>query len=146
MYEHVLLPVDGSDASLQAAEHAVDLAERYDATLHVLHVIDTRPYDAELITNAMIEDLKHRGRRALDDVVALAPESVSNRIETVTKRGTPNETILEYVEERDIDLIVMSTHGRTGFRRVVLGSVTEKIVRTSPVPVHTVRATPTESN
>ena len=145
MYERVLLPVDGSDPSFQAAEHAVDLAERYDATLHVLHVIDTAPYDAEVITSAVIGDLEQQGRNAIEEVVELAPTSASKRIETAIRRGNPYETILEYVDEHDIDLIVMSTHGQTGIRRLVLGSVTEKIVRTAPVPVHTVRAIPTES-
>ncbi|MFC4246869.1 universal stress protein [Natribaculum luteum] len=142
MYERILLPTDGSDEAKQAADHAIDLAEKYDATLDVLSVVDTRAYDTEGITSVVIDGLEERGRRAVDEFAEMASDHGLERVETAVERGIPSETILEYVDEHDVDLIVMATHGRTGFRRYVLGSVTEKVVRTSSVPVHTVRVNP----
>ncbi|TYL36917.1 universal stress protein [Natronococcus pandeyae] len=144
MYDRILLPTDGSDAATAATEHAIDLARAYDAPLYVLHVVDTRPYDAESITQSVIEPLEERGQRAVDEVVEAASAHGLDRTETAVVRGDPHETVLEYVDEHDIDLIVMATHGRSGVKRYLLGSVTEKIIRTAPVPVHVVRATETD--
>ncbi|WP_323173535.1 universal stress protein [Natrialba sp. PRR66] len=141
MYDRILLPTDGSNESMVANEHAIDLATTYDARLYVLHVVDTRPYDAESITQSVIEPLEERGQQAVDEVVETASAHGFDEIETDIVRGEPHDMILEYVDEHDIDLIVMATHGRTGVKRYLLGSVAEKIVRTAPVPVHVVRAT-----
>ena len=137
MYDHLVLPLDGSDESEVAAEHAIDLADRYDATLHLLHVVDTRPYDAEGITQSVIESLEERGREAIDAVAERAADR-DLHVTPVVVEGDPHESILEYVADSGVDLIVMATHGRTGFERMLLGSVAERTVRTAPVPVHIV--------
>ena len=139
MYDRIVLPVDGSDEAMAASDHAIDLADKYDATLHVLHVVDTRAYDAEGITQTVIEPLETRGERAVESVAEIAADRGLDRVETAVIQGEPHETILEYVDDHDIDLLVMSTHGRTGVKRYLLGSVTEKTIRTAPVPVHVVR-------
>ncbi|ELZ71701.1 UspA domain-containing protein [Haloferax prahovense DSM 18310] len=140
MYEEILLPVDGSPAAEQAIPHVFDLAERYDATVHVLFVVNTTRDNAGIIGGTVLETLEQEGQRVVDEVVE---RGESRGIETVgaVRRGAPHETILDYATEHGAEVIAMATHGRTGVERVLLGSVTERVVRTAPVPVLTVRAT-----
>ncbi|MGB9958242.1 universal stress protein [Haloferax prahovense] len=140
MYDEILLPVDGSPAAEQAIPHVFDLAERYDATVHVLFVVNTTRDNAGIIGGTVLETLEQEGRRVVDEVVE---RGESRGIKTVgaVRRGAPHETILDYAAEHGAEVIAMATHGRTGVERVLLGSVTERIVRTASVPVLTVRAT-----
>ncbi|AKU07350.1 universal stress protein [Haloferax gibbonsii] len=140
MYDEILLPVDGSPAAEQAIPHVFDLAERYDATVHVLFVVNTARDNAGIIGGTVLETLEQEGQRVVDEVVE---RGESRGIETVgaVRRGAPHETILDYATEHGAEVIAMATHGRTGVERVLLGSVTERVVRTAPVPVLTVRAT-----
>ncbi|ELZ77234.1 universal stress protein [Haloferax sp. Atlit-10N] len=140
MYDEILLPVDGSPAAEQAIPHVFDLAERYDATVHVLFVVNTTRDNAGIIGGTVLETLEQEGQRVVDEVVE---RGESRGIETVgaVRRGAPHETILDYATEHGAEVIAMATHGRTGVERVLLGSVTERVVRTAPVPVLTVRAT-----
>ena len=131
VYETILVPTDGSDGTQRSIEHAIDLAETYEATVHVLYVVDTSyPYgdfDVSFDWNAVVEEL-------IETVRAAGVEAV----EAVRESENVPRSILDYADEQDIDLIVMGTHGRTGLNRVILGSVTERVVRTSEVPVLTV--------
>jgi nucleotide-binding universal stress UspA family protein len=144
--ERILLPTDGSEGAGVAVAHAVSLAQAYDATLHVVAVADTMSYGTFTTGGAgtVISALEERCRENLD----AAEETIrgltsddpdSPAVETAMLRGFPAEEILRYADEQDADLIVMGTHGRTGVDRVLLGSVTERVVRRSPVPVVTVR-------
>jgi nucleotide-binding universal stress UspA family protein len=140
MYERILVPTDGSAASEGAVEHAVDLAKQYDATIHALYVVDSGSYTSlEAGSDIVLEALKDEGKTAVGHVVDAAEEAgvdVESRVQT----GTAHRTILDYAEAEDCDLVVMGTHGRTGLNRYLLGSVTERVVRSSDVPVLTVRA------
>jgi len=139
MYQEILVPTDGSPASDAAIERAVDLADRYDARLHALYVVDGAAYSTlEAGSEIVIEALQSEGEGATDHVRQLA-EDAGVDCEAIVTTGTAYRSITEYVTENDIDLIVMGTHGRTGLDRYLLGSVTERVVRTSPVPVLTVR-------
>jgi len=138
-YENVLVPTDGSVGATAALDPAASLATAYDATVHALSVVDTRALGADVRSDILVDTLEDNAASALDD---LAAELGDHGVETITKHvlfGTPYQTIHNYVEDNDIDLVVMGTHGRTGLDRYLLGSVTEKIVRTSPVPVLSVR-------
>lgn len=138
MYERILLPTDGSDGADAALEHAVAQAQEYGATLHVLYVTNTTYAGTGFAEATTVESLRSTGSAVLDEIV----EQVAERgVDVVSKQleGEPHTRIVEYSEEADIDLIVMGTHGRTGLDRYLLGSVTEKVVRTSEVPVLTVR-------
>jgi nucleotide-binding universal stress UspA family protein len=139
MYEHILVPTDGSDAATSAVDHAVDLAEQYDATLHVLYVIDANAYSTlEAGSDVVINALEEEGETAVQAVADRASEAgVDVVTEVVT--GTVHHSIIDYAGEEGMDLIVMGTHGRRGLDRYLLGSVTEKVVRTAEVPVLTVR-------
>jgi len=136
MYGDVLVPTDGSEGTRGAVEHAIDIATRSEATLHVLYVVDARIGVAhETTPEAVFEELEDQGRNAIDDVIAQAEAASVSSIEGAVARGDPHQAILDYTDERDIDIVVMGTHGRSGLHRYLLGSVTEKVIRLSPVPV-----------
>jgi nucleotide-binding universal stress UspA family protein len=143
MYDRILVPTDGGEQALRAAEHGRYLAEVFDATLHVLYVLDDEgvtggPGEGET-TDDSPTDAEASGRRA---IAALRERAPSDRpVRTALRRGTPAEAVLDYVDEFDVDLLAMGTHGRTGVDRFVTGSVTERVLRRAPVPVVTVRVT-----
>jgi nucleotide-binding universal stress UspA family protein len=149
MYDTILIPTDGSEGALRAAEHGAYLARLFDADVHLLSVVDLQaaagPFDAGGVDRAFVERLEDEGEEALDDVERAVEDAIEGggtiKVERAVERGRPSETILEYVEEHGVDVVAMGTHGRTGVRRYVAGSVTERVLRLADVPVLTVRAT-----
>ena len=143
MYDDILLPTDGSDGIAQATTHAETLAERFDATVHVLSVVDTRNrFESPaggLSAAAWEEAERERADHAVEGTVAALSPAVT--VETAVVEGIPKAAILDYVENEGMDMVVMGTHGRTGLDHYLIGSVAEKVVRRSPVPVVTVRLT-----
>lgn len=139
MYDAILVPTDGSAGMEQVADQAVKLASLCEATIHALYVVDESAY-ASIPVDArdqVREALTGDGETATDAVVDRAIDRGLSTVREV-RRGDPAVTITTYAVENDIDLIVMGTRGRTGFERFLLGSVAEKVVRISPVPVLTV--------
>jgi nucleotide-binding universal stress UspA family protein len=134
MYDDILVPTDGSRGAKIALEHGVEIALQWDATLHALYVVDTRLARS----GPLLETLRDEGRGAVRDV-EVAGTQADLTVVTEVIEGNPHEEILDYVSEHGIDMVVMGTHGRTGLDRVVMGSVAERVVRRSPVPVLTVR-------
>jgi nucleotide-binding universal stress UspA family protein len=140
MYDRVLVPTDGSSASEGAVDHAIEIAKQYDATLHAIYVVDTAAYTSlEVGSDIVIEALREEGTNVVEAVKSKA-ESAGVTVETTVETGIVHRRIVDYVNEEDIDLVVMGTHGRTGVGRFLLGSVAEKVVRTADAPVMTVRA------
>jgi len=141
MYDDVLLPTDGSPGTEEFVTHAAELATTYDATLHVLSVVDTRNRfespSSGIAPEAWTEAERERAEESVEAAVARLPESVT--VERVVREGVPQTQILEYVEDADVDVVVMGTHGRTGLDHYLIGSVTERVVRRCPVPVLTVQ-------
>jgi nucleotide-binding universal stress UspA family protein len=143
MYDTVLVPTDGSDHSVRAAEHGLNLAAAFDAAVHVLSVVDVQGaagvFDAGGVDEEFIANLENDAEDAIGAVEAVVddPEAVT----TATVRGRPSEGILEYATDHGADAIAMGTHGRTGLNRYIAGSVTERVVRLADVPVLTARAT-----
>ena len=139
MYDDILVPTDGSPASDAAIDHAIDLADRYGARLHALYVVDGSAYSTlEAGSEVVIDALEAEGEQATDRVADAAAAAGVETTTTVTS-GTAYRAIREYADEQAIDMIVMGTHGRKGLDRYLLGSVTERVVRTADVPVLTVR-------
>ncbi|MFC3476892.1 universal stress protein [Halobacterium litoreum] len=138
MYDDILLPTDGSDAADAAVANAVDLADHYGATLHVLYVADTTEYSTVTFEDSVVDPLEAEGETVVDAVVERAAERGVDAVGVVMQGGV-YRTILNYVEDNAIDVVVMGTHGRRGLDRALLGSVTERVVRTADVPVLTVR-------
>jgi nucleotide-binding universal stress UspA family protein len=158
MFEHILFPTDGSDGASAAMGTVQNLAETYGATVHVLNVVDTTheglgsdPHreqspgmvgDPEGGGEGMVGDRTTEGEihEQVQDVGNRVVEEAAEQFDVdhtvpVVEAGVPHEVILEYVEENDVDVIVMGTHGRTGLDRYLIGSVTEKVVRLAEVPV-----------
>lgn len=138
MYNRILVPTDGSEAAQGAVEHAIDLATTYDAALHTIYVVDTN-VGVDASVAGTLEALEEAGQNAIDDVIDQTEATDVRTVEAAIARGAPHQAILDYVDEQDIDIVVMGTHGRTGLDRYLLGSVTEKVIRLSDVPVVTVR-------
>ncbi|MCY4730754.1 universal stress protein [Natronomonas gomsonensis] len=140
MYDRILFPTDGSDGASAALDHAIDHAERYDAELHVLYVVEENLPVMEAGQVELLDALEAEGERAIDDARARAKAEGVDSIRGTVAGGSPYRGILEYVDDYDIDFVVMGTHGRRGVDRFLLGSVAEKVVRSADCPVLTVRA------
>lgn len=136
MYENVLFATDGSDNAMAASEHAIDIAGRYEATLHAISVIETRTgYDNAIIDRAQVrKNLEKIGSEALEDVRQRASERGVQTVTTI-EEGVPATRILEYSEDNDIDMIIVGEKGHSAFKTVLLGSTTEAILHGSDVPV-----------
>jgi len=144
MYNKILLPTDGSKFAEKAAEHAIWIASKSGAEIIVLNVIETSSL-VGLPTEDLIvrikEMLKEEGRRSLERISEMVTEEEKElKIEDIkvtlkTEEGSPAEAILKTVEKEDVDLVVMGTSGKHGLDRFLLGSVTEKVVRSAKCPV-----------
>lgn len=142
MYDRILVPTDGSVGMAHVALQAIDLAETYGATLHVLHVIDESVEG--LVAGFSDEtELEDRGREAVERIADMARNHDVDVV-TVIEDGDPSQRIVDYAEEIDADLIVSGTHGRSGVERRLIGSVAERVVREAACPVMTVRLPETD--
>lgn len=133
-YDHVLLPTDGSDAAERAATEGLDVAERYDADVHAIYVVDSATYGFEDAPSSLVGLLKEGGRKAVDEVAAEARERDLS-VTTDVLRGVPHDEIREYAVGVDADLIVIGTRGRTPETDRLLGSTTARVIRLSNRPV-----------
>ncbi len=138
MYETILLATDGSEHAEAVADHAIDIASTRGASVHVLSVVDDRAFlvlDDDRV-EAVREDLRES---ALEAVETAAHAATAAGVETTTavETGNPAETIVDYVAEHGVDLVVMGTSG-DDYERNVVGSVSRRVVEAAPVPVLTV--------
>nr|WP_160048438.1 universal stress protein [Natrialba sp. INN-245] len=146
VYDSVLIPTDGSKAATAAVYEGIELAAQNQATVHALYVVEpiplggftSGPAPASSEWDDVVDEQRAEGDEAATDVVEAA-ESFDLEVVEAVEYGKPADVILEYADEHDIDAIVMGTHGRSGVDRVVIGSVTETVVRRSQVPVLVVR-------
>jgi nucleotide-binding universal stress UspA family protein len=134
----IFVPTDFSSCSQEAIVYAVFLAERLNATLLLAHVLAPVgcPVDMAVMNAPEIERMN--AKRALGRMARLWREK-GIQIETALLTGDPAALIVEKAKRCDADLIVMGTHGRRGLAHMLMGSVAEKVVRHSPLPVLTVR-------
>ena len=137
MIETAVIATDGSESVERAVDVALDLARRFDATVHALYVVDESEVDSspEAIKADMREALEESGEEALDDV----RERTDSDVRTVVRNGRPAAEICGYARENDVDLVATGTRGRHGENRFLIGSVAERVVRSCPTPVLTVR-------
>ncbi|MBX0294575.1 universal stress protein [Haloarcula nitratireducens] len=134
MYDDILFPTDGSDMAASVLEYVADVAAAHDATLYVLHVADTNRDSVSAIQGEVVDALEEAGER----IVSETTERVRDRgidVRSDVVQGDPARTIVEYADRIGADLVTLPTHGRSGLERVLLGSVTERVVNTAPVPV-----------
>lgn len=138
MYDNVLIPTDGSDGATVAFDHVLEIADTHDATVHILNVADTTRDSVIQIQGDVVDALETAGEEIVRDAATRAQQrGISTKTDVL--QGEPYSTIIDYAESRDIDLIVMPTHGRRGLERFLLGSTTERVVRRAEVPVLTIR-------
>ena len=143
MYERILHPTDGSTGTAHVTLQAIDLAEQYGATVHAVHVIDTDLTSILSEGSRDRDDLESRARSIVTSVERMA-DAHGVAVETTILEGDPASQILDHAAAIDADIIVSGTHGRSGVKRQLLGSVAERLVRHAEVPVLTVRLPETD--
>ncbi|SFC44803.1 Nucleotide-binding universal stress protein, UspA family [Halobiforma haloterrestris] len=147
MYDRILVPTDGSSEVERALEYGFELAGAHDATARVIYVVNAANYGGlpmETAWEGISDALRDEGQEAVRRARDLAPEDVT--VETEVLEGAPSRVIVDQAATADCDLVVMGTHGRGGIDRLLLGSVTERVVRRAPVPVLTVHVEPPEAD
>jgi nucleotide-binding universal stress UspA family protein len=144
---HILVPVDFSDHSDTAISYATMLAQHFGGSIELLHVVEdpfvSGAWSAEAFTPNIPELLDQviADARVRLDALQSAAASEGVALTTNVEKGRPAQAIVERARSGAFGLIVMGTHGRTGVSHLVLGSVAERVVRTAPCPVLTVRMT-----
>jgi universal stress protein A len=143
--KRILIPVDFSDDSLNALAYGRELAKPMGAELTILYVVEpiyyATPADMYVATPNMASLLDEQRRVGIEQLARLAADLKKKgvRHRTMLDTGVPAQVIVETARRRRCDLIIMATHGRTGLVHMLMGSVAEKVVRTAPCPVLTVR-------
>ncbi len=150
MFSDILVPLDGSELSERALPLAQNLAQLSEATVHLIHMI-SREHElragrgiesvqaAELemdMARRLTESQLQRGRIYLEQIGSqLSGAGIKIETEFAVKAGDPAQNIIDHVKEHNISLVVMSTHGHGGIRRLLVGSVTDRVIRSCDVPV-----------
>lgn len=143
MYDTILIPYDGSDEARRAAKHGIELASALGSSVHALYVIDLpgapRTVYVRDDEETMREEYREYGQQATDEICDFAADAGVD-CTTAIKTGSPGEEIVDYAEEAGVDAIVMGSEYQGRFR-AVMGSTTDKVVRTAEVPVISTRMT-----
>jgi len=142
--DRILVPTDFSEFSRPAVNYAVAMAERFAAQLHILHVV---PDPAMLVPDAAVftvESMQAQSEKLVADAERMLqqipePSVVVQSITRAVRVGAAFMEIIEYAQSQQIDLIVIGTHGRSGFAHILMGSVAERVVRKAPCPVLSVK-------
>jgi nucleotide-binding universal stress UspA family protein len=139
MFETVVIATDGSASAKRAVMAALDIAERFDATVHALYVVDQN--DIESSPEQVRDDLETALESAGEEALSVVEREAGTGTAAVTavREGEPASEIMDYAAKVDADLIAMGTRGRHGEHAFLLGSVAERIVRQASTPVLTVR-------
>ena len=142
--QHILVPIDFSEYANQALDYAIELAQKLQARLTFLHVIHLTPMAmGEIGASGLVpylEEIETDAQQRMKGIVdRVHQEGLEGEISIV--QGVPFQIIVDMAGNRDIDLIVMGTHGRTGLTHALIGSVAEKVVRLAPCPVLVTRGT-----
>ena len=138
----ILVPTDLSEFSLAAIDYARSLASVYDAQVYLIHAVDVVPVVSfptiDFTLETSLQDEAEKGKEILENFASRFLGDVDH-VTAVVRRGIAYEEIMRFVDEEGIDLIVMTTHGRTGLPHIIMGSMAEKVVRHSPIPVLTIK-------
>ena len=150
MFNTILVPLDGSELSERALPIAQNLAQSSEATVHLIHMV-SREHElgagrgiesvqaAEMeidMARRLTESRLHRGRMYLEQKGSqLSGAGIKIETEFAVQAGDPAQNIIDYVKEHSINLVVMTTHGHGGVRRLLVGSVTDRVIRSCEVPV-----------
>ncbi len=150
MFDNILVPLDGSELSERALPTAQILAEKFGATIHLIHVITreneyaaARGAESVLVAEMEMDTVRRlnegrldRGRKYVDQIASqLSGAGAKVESQDAIKEGDASQNIVDYVKDHHIDLVVMSTHGHGGVRRLLMGSVTDRVIRSCEAPV-----------
>lgn len=137
--ERILVPIDFSETSLKALQYAIAFARQFDANIILLNVVQpTVPLPDVVLPDTLEQDALKVSKEELSALASrVVPASVNWR--AFAREGLPFDSIVELARETKADMIILSTHGRTGLKHVLLGSTAEKVVRHAPCPVLVVR-------
>lgn len=141
----ILVPTDFSEPSTAALDYAKQLAEAFNASIHLLHVVQDplrQPWAVEnygISPLDVLADITAQAKKDLEEALP-EPEQKKYKAQLVTPVGSPFGEIVDYANKNNVDVIVMGTHGRGTLAHAILGSVTERVVRFAPCPVLAVRA------
>lgn len=138
----ILCPIDFSECSSYALSYAIDLSAKEHASLYLIHVIETHMSDIGdivkqidlLLDEKQIDNLRMR-------LINLVPEDIriNIHIESIVQKGIPFIEIIRTAKDKQADLIVMGTHGRTGLEHILIGSVAQRVIQRAPCPVLSIR-------
>ena len=136
-YKNILVATDGSKYSDAAVDEAINYAKSYEGTLKILSAVDvTKKFQVK--APEFLEELIDNAKKNLDDIKNKAQQAGVNA-ETFVREGEPYKVIADLATELNADIIVMGSHGRTGLKRLLMGSVSEKVIGYAPCPVLVVR-------
>ncbi len=141
--KRILLPTDLSEASISAFKYAKSLAEKYGASIYVLHILENLPpvlaiHALDLTVDRVEKNMEENARNQLEKIVKENLKTKA-KVQVFIRKGLVDDEIVKFADEKKIDLIVMGTHGRTGIEYTLLGSIAEKVVRKAKCPVLTVK-------
>jgi len=144
----ILVPTDFSEISAQAFVYAEDIARKFGAEIHLVHVLEKDPpipliRTFDMTTESVVKKLEEDTRSLLNQFRNKFSNDI--QVKEVLLKGNDFEEIVEYSNNNDIDLIVIATHGRTGLLHTLLGSVAEKVIRYAKKPVLVITATKEEN-
>jgi nucleotide-binding universal stress UspA family protein len=129
MYDHILVPTDGSENTERAIERAIEMAKTHGATLHALYVI----HSSAIAPGIDFDDLEGVGRQAVDHVEERAVEAGVSDVRTTVRHGLRHRAIFDYADENDVDLIVIGRH--KSLDHLVRTSLSKKVANEATVPV-----------
>jgi nucleotide-binding universal stress UspA family protein len=142
--QHILVPTDFSAYADQALNYAIALAQALQARLTLLHVFHLSPLSVgdmlPAVLAATLQEMETKAQQRMQATLARIHHA-GLQVDSAIIEGMPLQTILDTAQAREVDLIVMGTHGRTGLTHVLMGSVAEKVVRLAPCPVLVTRGT-----
>ncbi len=146
--KNILVPTDFSSFSDAALKNAVDIAKQYQATIYLLHVIDEGLQQCAVdycLTDEMIRQIEEQSTKTTteklqQEVKRIIDSRADVKVSFTVKRGNPSEEIINTEKEKNIDLIVIASHGRTGIMKHLIGSVAENVMRGARAPVLLVRS------
>ena len=143
MFSKILVPIDFSEYTPDILKYATEIAQRFNATIHLIHVIPNMdyftPYESFMAAENMVAVQKGIESEVQKDLEETAKGISGIPVVRAVRMGVSFVEIVDYVRTEGMELVIMATHGRGGLEHIIIGSVAEKVVRKSPCPVLTIR-------
>jgi nucleotide-binding universal stress UspA family protein len=138
----ILIATDGSETANEAADFGIEMVGCSGAKVYALYVVDTTPYRSvpldQIWSKETLDELEKAGNEATSYVERIG-KAVGIEVESRVLKGHPVEKILNFAEDNNIDMVIVGSFGKSGYERILLGSVSEKIIRHAKIPVLVVR-------